>query len=64
MLPGSAVARGTLQGRLVDYTLIGASARDIMLTHVFDMAVRRATRDVDVVVAAPAGRLSTESCPG
>lgn len=35
----------------VDYVLIGASARDIMLTHVFGREIRRATRDVDVAVA-------------
>lgn len=33
------------------HVLIGASARDIMLTHVFGRAIRRATRDVDVAVA-------------
>ena len=37
----------------VDYVLIGASARDIMLTHVFGQAIRRATRDVDVAVTVP-----------
>lgn len=37
----------------VDYVLIGATARDILLTHVFGVAVYRATRDVDFAVAVP-----------
>lgn len=32
----------------VDYVLIGASARDIMLTHVFGTTIRRAMCDADV----------------
>lgn len=35
----------------IEHVLIGASARDIMLTHIFGRAIRRATRDVDVAVA-------------
>ncbi len=37
----------------IAYVLIGATARDLLLTHVFGRAIRRATRDVDVAVAVP-----------
>ena len=37
----------------IDYFLIGATARDIMLTHVFGVKTHRATRDVDFAVAVP-----------
>ena len=33
------------------YFFAGAIARDILLTHVFDLTVHRATRDVDFAVA-------------
>ena len=33
------------------YFVAGAMARDILLTHVFDLTVHRATRDVDFAVA-------------
>lgn len=35
----------------VDYFIVGATARDILLTHVFGMDVRRATSDVDFAIA-------------
>lgn len=35
----------------IDYMLVGATARDILLTHVFGIATRRATYDVDFAVA-------------
>lgn len=35
----------------IDYMLVGATARDVLLTHVFGLAVMRATRDVDFAVA-------------
>lgn len=35
----------------VDYMLVGATARDILLTHVFGLAARRATYDVDFAIA-------------
>jgi predicted nucleotidyltransferase len=35
----------------IDYMLVGATARDILLTHVFGLATRRATYDVDFAVA-------------
>lgn len=35
----------------VEYMLVGATARDILLTHVFGLATRRATYDVDFAVA-------------
>lgn len=35
----------------IDYFLIGATERDIMLTHVFGVKIHRATRDVDFAVA-------------
>ena len=35
----------------IDYMLVGATARDILLTHVFGLAMRRATYDVDFAVA-------------
>lgn len=34
-----------------DYLIVGATARDILLTHVFGMSVRRATRDIDFAIA-------------
>lgn len=37
----------------IDYFLIGATARDIMLTHVFGVKTYRATRDVDFAIAVP-----------
>ena len=37
----------------IDYFRIGATARDIMLTHVFGVKTYRATRDVDFAVAVP-----------
>jgi predicted nucleotidyltransferase len=37
----------------LDYFLIGATARDIMLIHVFGGTTDRATRDVDFAVAVP-----------
>lgn len=35
----------------IAYMLVGATARDILLTHVFGLATRRATYDVDFAVA-------------
>lgn len=35
----------------VDYMLVGATARDILLTHVFGLSARRATYDVDFAIA-------------
>ena len=35
----------------VDHMLVGATARDVLLTHVFGLEVRRATHDVDFAVA-------------
>lgn len=34
----------------IDYMLVGATARDVLLTHVFGIASRRATYDVDFAV--------------
>jgi predicted nucleotidyltransferase len=39
------------QAEQVDYMLVGATARDILLTHVFGLAARRATYDVDFAIA-------------
>ncbi|MGF6182984.1 putative nucleotidyltransferase [Massilia sp. UYP32] len=39
------------QAEQVDYMLVGATARDILLTHVFGLAARRATYDVDFTIA-------------
>lgn len=39
------------QAEGADYMLVGATARDIILTHVFGLATRRATYDVDFAVA-------------
>jgi predicted nucleotidyltransferase len=35
----------------IPYMLVGATARDILLTHVFGLATRRATYDVDFAIA-------------
>lgn len=35
----------------IDYMLVGATARDILLTHVFDLPFGRATYDIDFAVA-------------
>lgn len=35
----------------VDYFVIGATARDIILMHVFNVPTGRATRDVDFAIA-------------
>jgi predicted nucleotidyltransferase len=35
----------------VDHMLVGATARDLLLTHVFGLEVRRATHDLDFAVA-------------
>jgi predicted nucleotidyltransferase len=35
----------------IDHMLVGATARDVLLTHVFGLEVRRATYDVDFAVA-------------
>lgn len=35
----------------IDYMLVGATARDMLLTHVFDLPAGRATYDVDFAVA-------------
>jgi hypothetical protein len=35
----------------IDYMLVGATARDILMTHVFDVPAVRATYDVDFAVA-------------
>jgi predicted nucleotidyltransferase len=35
----------------IDYMLVGATARDVMLTHVFDLPSGRATYDIDFAVA-------------
>lgn len=35
----------------IDYMLVGATARDVLLTHVLGLAPTRATRDVDFAVA-------------
>jgi predicted nucleotidyltransferase len=37
----------------LDYFLVGATARDILLLHVFGIDPRRATRDVDLAIAIP-----------
>jgi len=37
----------------IAYMLVGARARDLLLTHVFGFPVERATRDIDVAVAVP-----------
>ena len=34
-----------------DYLLVGATARDILMTHVFGLDTRRATHDVDFAIA-------------
>jgi predicted nucleotidyltransferase len=34
-----------------DYLLVGATARDMLMTHVFGLDARRATRDVDFAIA-------------
>ena len=39
------------QAQQIDCMLVGATARDILLTHVFGMDTRRATYDVDFAVA-------------
>ena len=39
------------QAQQIDYMLVGATARDILLTHVFGLVTRRATYDVDFAVA-------------
>lgn len=39
------------QAEQVDYMLVGATARDILLIHVFGLAARRATYDVDFAIA-------------
>jgi predicted nucleotidyltransferase len=35
----------------IDHMLVGATARDVLLTHVFGLTVTRATRDLDFAVA-------------
>lgn len=40
----------------IDYFVVGAMARDILLTGVFGLSVSRATRDVDLAVAVHAWR--------
>jgi predicted nucleotidyltransferase len=35
----------------VELLLVGAAARDLLLVHVYDQRVRRATKDVDFAVA-------------
>jgi len=40
-----------VEGASIDYMLVGATARDILLTHVFDLPAGRATYDVDFAVA-------------
>jgi len=45
-----AVAEET-QAEGIDYLLVGATARDVLLTHVHGLASRRATYDVDFAVA-------------
>lgn len=47
----------------IDYFLAGATARDIMLTHVFGIDPGRITRDVDLAIAIPTGQPSTASRP-
>ncbi|MGS0740869.1 hypothetical protein ACVBEF_03385 [Glaciimonas sp. GG7] len=44
------VVRATKQWNS-DYFIVGATARDILLTHVFGMDIRRATTDVDFAIA-------------
>lgn len=34
-----------------DYLLVGATARDMLMTHVFGLDSRRATHDVDFAIA-------------
>ncbi len=41
----------TFQKLGTDYFVIGATARDIMLNHVFGIAPRRATVDIDFAIA-------------
>lgn len=45
-----AVAETSLAER-IDYMLVGATARDILLSHVFGLPTRRATHDVDFAIA-------------
>jgi predicted nucleotidyltransferase len=44
-----------------DYLLVGATARDILMTHVFGIASRRATHDGDFAVAIETGIALTHS---
>ncbi|WP_306395302.1 nucleotidyl transferase AbiEii/AbiGii toxin family protein [Telluria beijingensis] len=39
------------QAEGIDYMLVGATARDVLLTHVFGLDTRRATYDVDFAIA-------------
>lgn len=48
ILRAVATAAGAVQ---IDHMLVGATARDVLLTHVFGLAMRRATHDVDCAVA-------------
>jgi predicted nucleotidyltransferase len=41
------------------YFIIGATARDILLTHVFGIEPERATRDVDFAIALAEWRTSS-----
>ena len=43
--------------------LVGATARDILLNHVFGMAARRATHDLDFAVAVRIGSSSMRCAP-
>lgn len=48
------VAVQTITGKLgCDYLLVGATARDILMTHVCGLDARRATHDVDFAIASP-----------
>jgi len=44
---------GVARGLAVDYFVVGATARDILLTGVFGLSAGRATRDVDLAMAMP-----------
>nr|WP_315253462.1 nucleotidyl transferase AbiEii/AbiGii toxin family protein [uncultured Duganella sp.] len=42
---------GAAEAEQIAHMLVGATARDLLLTHVFGLAVQRATHDVDFAVA-------------
>ncbi len=46
-----AAISATTQSLGIDYLVIGATARDIILNHLFEVEIQRATRDIDFGVA-------------